>query len=116
MAVLNCEDQDRIDYLTDSFNKLSFKYKDKVLTRAEKILSVSCKEVDRVKRNTDDFKKSFDKLKKPLLKKSQYNDKYEKLKNYNRLLDIKTNTNTDDLKRKNIKKQLQNLKNIYLFF
>ena len=36
--------------------------------------------------------------------KIEMDNKYEKLINYNRLLDIRTNTNTDDLKMKNIKK------------
>ena len=36
--------------------------------------------------------------------KIEMDNKYEKLKSYNRLLDLKTNINTDDLKRKNIKK------------
>ena len=80
LAVLNCEDNVRIKYLTESFSKLPSKYKTKVLSRAEKIIEESCKKIDNVTNNVNKFKKSFATLKKPSSMNSYYGNRYTSVK------------------------------------
>lgn len=77
LAILNCDDQERIEYLIDDFTtKLSSKYKDKVLTRVEKIMEESCKKIDIIISNVNRFKKSLNNLKKPSSRGSYYGVRY----------------------------------------
>jgi hypothetical protein len=77
LAVFYCYKQTTIDNYIDQINELNINYKDKVLTRVEKIIEKSCKKIDEDVINLNRFKRNLKSLKKPSSMNSMYGSKYK---------------------------------------
>ena len=76
LAVFYCYKQTTIDNYIDQINELNINYKDKVLTRVEKIIEKSCKKIDEDVIYLNRFKRNLKSLKKPSSMNSMYGSKY----------------------------------------